>query len=146
MSPAVFRNPNQRSVFMIACLVRPAAVALGLVGILAFAPPAAADALHDPKGLWTGQLVADKGNCTDVTRDTSTFQVGSKTLTFTPADGSVPLRGQPEKGYAHYHAETLLQQPSGAAFPMVFEAHPEGKTIVGVYGTPRCRAHIVLRR
>lgn len=146
MSPAAFRNTNQRSVFMIACLARPAVVALGLAGILALARPAAADALHDPKGLWTGQLVTDRGNCTSETRDTSTFQVGSKTLTFTPADGSVPLRGQPEKGYAHYHAEALLQQPSGAAYPMVFEAHPEGKTIVGTYGTPRCRAHIVLSR
>ena len=100
----------------------------------------------DQLGLWTGRLVTEQGNCNDETRDTSTFQVTARQLTFTPADGSIMLVGIPEKGYAHYHAEALVKQPSGAAFPMVFEAHPEGRTIVGTYGTPRCRAHIVLKR
>ncbi|GAB6966255.1 hypothetical protein JCM25156A_02920 [Komagataeibacter kakiaceti JCM 25156] len=110
-----------------------------------FSCAAMADALHDPTGLWTGRLVTDQGTC-DETRDTSTFQIGSKRIAFTPADGSIALRGVPEKDHAHYHAEALLQQPSGAPFPMVFEAHPDGETIVGTYGTPRCRAHIVLKR
>ncbi|MFT8819109.1 MAG: hypothetical protein ABF826_13935 [Komagataeibacter saccharivorans] len=120
-----------------------------LLAIICFAgflsSAATADALHDPTGLWTGRLVTDQGTC-DETRDTSTFQVGTKRITFTPSDGSIVLRGVPEKGNAHYHAEALVQQPSGAPFPMVFAAHPEGKTIVGTYGTPRCRAHIVLKR
>ena len=114
-----------------------------LVGF--FSCAAMADAQHDPTGLWTGRLVTDQGTC-DETRDTSTFQVGTKRLAFTPADGSIALRGMVEKGSTHYHTEALIQQPSGAPFPMVFEAHPEGDTMVGTYGTPRCRAHIVLKR
>lgn len=109
---------------------------------LALPPVARADS---PLGLCTGQLVTDQGSC-DETRDTSTFQIEKKRITFTPADGSILLTGVAEAGYAHYHAEALVRQPSGAPFPMVFEAHPEGKTIVGTYGTPRCRAHIVLKR
>ncbi|GAN86762.1 hypothetical protein LU298_15625 [Komagataeibacter intermedius] len=108
--------------------------------------PARADAQHDPQGLWTGQLVTDRGNCSMETTNTSTLQIGAKQLTFTPADGSLALVGIPAKAATHYHAEALVKQPSGAPFPMVFEARPEGDTMVGTYGTPRCRAHIVLKR
>ena len=108
--------------------------------------PARADALRDPQGLWTGQLVPDRGNCSSETNNTSTLQIGAKRLTFTPADGSLALVGIPAKAATHYHAEALVKQPSGAPFPMVFEARPEGDTMVGTYGTPRCRAHIVLKR
>ncbi|ATU72365.1 hypothetical protein CFR78_12745 [Komagataeibacter rhaeticus] len=122
----------------------PAPAFLALLACLCALPfPAMAES---PLGLWTGRLVADRGSCDDETRDTSTFQIETRHITFTPADGSILLTGVPEKGYAHYHAEALIQQPSGAPFPMVFEAHPEGRTIVGTYGTPRCRAHIVLKR
>ena len=126
---------------MTAChFLLPAALCLALCSAL----PAAARA-ESPLGLWTGRLVTDQGSC-DETRDTSTFQIEKRHITFTPADGSILLTGVPEADHAHYHAEALVRQPSGAPFPMVFEAHPEGKTIVGAYGTPRCRAHIVLKR
>ncbi|GBQ58012.1 hypothetical protein [Komagataeibacter swingsii] len=122
-------------------------LAAACLGCLSLAPaPARADARNDPIGLWTGQLVRDQGNCTTETGNTSTFQIGTKRMTFTPADGSIALTGVPQKKADLYHTETVVRQPSGAAFPMVFEARPEGDTMVGTYGTPRCRAHIVMKR
>ncbi|PYD61920.1 hypothetical protein CFR73_01745 [Novacetimonas maltaceti] len=120
---------------------------MAATGAAFFSPASAhaADAQHDPLGLWTGTLVADQGTCEE-TRAPSTFQVDQTRTTFTPADGSVALRGKPEPQHLHYHLQALLTPPGSKPFPMVFEAHPQGDTIVGTYGTPRCRAHIVLTR
>ena len=122
-------------------------VLMAATGATIFSPASArpADAEHDPIGLWTGTLVADQGTCEE-THAPSTFQVDQTRTTFTPADGSITLHGRPEPLHQHYHLQVVLSPPGSKPFPMVFEAHPQGNTIVGTYGTPRCRAHIVLTR
>ncbi|MBV1832991.1 hypothetical protein [Novacetimonas pomaceti] len=103
------------------------------------------DAQKDPYGLWTGTLIADQGTCEE-THAPSTFQVDQTRTTFTPADGSISLHGTPDAQHQHYHLQAVVSSPGSKPFPMVLEAHPQDDTIVGTYGTPRCRAHVVLRR
>lgn len=108
------------------------------------ASPAFASAQDDPLGDWIGTLVTDKGTCPD--QHPSVLQVRSERLFFAPGTGTLVLRGVPDKNHNRFHAQLLLKDMKGRPLPMVFEGHPEGDTIVGDYGTPNCRAHIVLTR
>ncbi|MFT8777496.1 MAG: hypothetical protein ABF893_12695 [Gluconacetobacter liquefaciens] len=105
----------------------------------------AADAAKDPVGIWTGTLVAERGICPE-TRAPSTLQIGSERIAFTPADGVHTLRGQRDATSGRFHAQLVLNDMNRKPFPMVFEGTPDGATIRGTYGTPRCRAHVVLTR
>ena len=106
--------------------------------------PALASAQDDPLGDWVGTLVTEKGACPD--QKPSVLQVRSERLFFAPGTGTLVLRGVPEKDHKRFHAQLLLKDMKDRPLPMVFEGHPDGDTIVGVYGTPNCRAHIVLTR
>lgn len=113
--------------------------------LLAAIPSARAGAAADPLGLWTGTLVADRGICPE-TRAPSTLQIGTKRIAFTPADGSQILLGTRDPTPGRFHAQLLLSDMNHKPYPMVFEGTPDGDSIRGVYGTPRCRAHVVLTR
>lgn len=120
-------------------------LALSATGL---APAGAAEpvgAAKDPLGIWTGTLVADRGVCPE-TRAPSTLQIGSRRIAFTPADGVHTLRGQRDATPGRFHAQLMLSDMNHKPFPMVFEGIPDGATIQGTYGTPRCRAHVVLTR
>nr|WP_246396231.1 hypothetical protein [Gluconacetobacter tumulisoli] len=106
---------------------------------------AAASAADDPIGIWTGTLVADRGICPE-TRAPSTLQIGTRRIAFTPADGSQTLRGTRDGPQGIFHAQLVLSDMNHKPFPMVFEARPSGDTMSGTYGTPRCRAHVVMTR
>ena len=105
----------------------------------------ATDAAKDPVGIWTGTLVAERGICPE-TRAPSTLQIESRRIAFTPADGVHTLRGQRDATPGRFHAQLVLSDMNRKPFPMVFEGTPDGATIQGTYGTPRCRAHVVLTR
>lgn len=105
----------------------------------------AATAADDPYGNWIGTLVADKGHNCPVNAP-SLMQIMPQHILFAPEDGSLILRGKPDKATQHYHAQLLMQDANHKPLPMVFEAHPVGNTFEGVYGTPECRAHITLKR
>ncbi|GBR05566.1 hypothetical protein [Acetobacter oeni] len=119
-------------------------IALGAA--LHFAPSAraASDAQSDPTGLWTGTLVTDQGNCPDQME--STLQIEPSRIAFTPGTGALILHGKPDKDHKHFHAQLMLTDMKKKPLPMVFEGHPDGQTITGEFGTPTCRAHIVMKR
>lgn len=110
----------------------------------AMASPALASAQDDPYGDWVGTLVTDKGTCPDTYE--SVLQIRSDKLFFAPATGTLVLHGTPDKDHKRFHAQLMLKDAKDKPLPMVFEGHPEGDTIVGVFGTPNCRAHVVLQR
>lgn len=105
---------------------------------------ATADAQSDPYGLWTGTLVTEKGKCPDQME--SSLQIESDRIAFTPGTGALTLRGKPDKDHKRFHAQLILTDMKKQPLPMVFEGHPDGQTITGEYGTPTCRAHIVMTR
>nr|WP_246387186.1 hypothetical protein [Gluconacetobacter sacchari] len=125
--------------------LRHAAIACAAVLTVVPAARAADDASRDPIGIWTGTLVADRGICPE-TRAPSTLQIESRRVAFTPADGAQTLHGQRDATPGRFHAQLVLSGMNRKPFPMVFEGTPQGNTIQGTYGTPRCRAHVVLTR
>lgn len=129
------------------CLVtrRHTAIAGALLLVLSPAAKAAESAAKDPLGTWTGTLIADRGICPE-TRAPSTLQIENKRIAFTPADGAQTLYGLRDATPGRFHAQIILSDMNHKPFPMVFEGSPEGATIQGTYGTPRCRAHVVLTR
>ncbi len=94
-------------------------------------------------GLWTGMLVADQGECP--IEQASTLDIRHNDVTFAPANGALVLHGRLHPD-GTVHADLLLSDRSKKKLPMVFEGHPSGDTITGIFGTPSCRAHIVLKR
>ncbi|MCH4092397.1 hypothetical protein [Acetobacter sp.] len=131
-----------RAQMMIKGLLIGGLLAGGLLGSVA--APALASAQDDPLGDWVGTLVTDKGACPD--QKPSILQVRAERLFFAPGTGTLVLRGVPDKDHKRFHAQLLLKDMKDRPLPMVFEGRPEGDTIVGEYGTPNCRAHIVLTR
>ncbi|MFT8440754.1 hypothetical protein [Acetobacter fabarum] len=121
------------------------AALLGM-GLAALSPArAATSAANDPYGDWTGMLVTDKGrDCP--TEGLSYMQIQPKRMIFVPQMGNLVLHGVPNKERQHYHAQLILTDARKQPLPIVFEAHPIDDTFEGVYGTPTCRAHIILRR
>lgn len=110
-------------------------------GMSAAALPAFAD---KPTGEWVGMLVTDQGTCPD--HQDSILQVETDRVAFTPATGTLVLRGKPDKNLTRLHAQLMLKDKDGKPLPWVFEGQPDGDSIKGVFGTPNCRAHIVLHR
>ncbi|NHO32894.1 hypothetical protein GOB85_10090 [Acetobacter sp. LMG 1636] len=133
------------------CAIRsygPALVAAVVLaaGMVAGTPEAwaAGDAQSDPYGLWAGRLVTDQGSCPD--QQDSVLQIDPDRLAFTPGTGVLTLRGRPDKDHKRFHAQLMMTDMNHHPLPMVFEGHPDGQTITGEFGTPSCRAHVVLKR
>ena len=98
----------------------------------------------DLRGRWIGTLHTLQGACPD--QQSSTLMIDGHHLSFTPADGVLVLNGARVPGQAHLHAQLRLPGADHKPFPMVFEGHPQGRAILGLYGTPTCRAEIRLHR
>ncbi len=106
--------------------------------------PITADASPDLLGRWTGTLRTLQGTCPDTAA--STLIVGTRHVTFAPADGVLVLHGTRGLDRAKLHAQLVLPGINHKSVPMVFEGHPDGRSITGLYGTPSCRAEIRLER
>ena len=98
---------------------------------------------RDLRGQWTGTLHTLQGTCPD--QQNSTLMIDGHHLSFAPADGVLVLHGIRVPGQSRLHAQLALPGVNHKPFPMVFEGHPQGRAIVGLYGTPTCRAEIRLR-
>ncbi|MCH4022157.1 MAG: hypothetical protein LKH33_07930 [Acetobacter sp.] len=99
----------------------------------------------DLSGNWVGRLVAEQGRCPD--QNDSILSITPDAVSFAPGGGALVLQGKPSEHMSRLHAQLILNDAKQHPLPMVFEGHPEGAgRIVGVYGTPACRAHIELRR
>ena len=107
-------------------------------------PTAATAASPDLLGRWTGTLHTLQGACPDAAP--STLIVGAAQVSFAPADGVLVLRGARGRDRGKLHAQLSLPGIDHKPVPMVFEGHPDGRTIAGLYGTPSCRAEIRLKR
>ncbi len=100
----------------------------------------------DPVGEWTGMLATNKGACPD--RVASRLVIGSENISFIPAGGVLVLHGTRKPGQDRLHAQLLLRDMNRKPLPMVFEGvqSADGSRIDGTYGTPTCRAHVLLVR
>jgi len=98
----------------------------------------------DPVGTWTGALVTDQGTCP--TERNSTLQIATHTISFTPADGSLVLKGVRGPDNLHFHAQLQTTDANRRPQAMVFNGYPVGQAIGGTFGTPSCRAHVTLTR
>src|ERR1700709_1342670 len=97
----------------------------------------ASAATPDLRGRWIGSLHTMQGTCPD--QHNSTLVIARDHLSFAPADGVLVLRGtRRDSNPDHLHAQLRLPGVDHKPVPMVFEAHPEGDAIVGLYGTPSC--------
>ena len=106
--------------------------------------PTEAAAVPDLRGRWTGSLHTLQGSCPDVRP--STLVIDRDHLSFAPADGVLVLHGRRGGDRARLHAQLSLPGMNHKPVPMVFEGHPDGDAIAGLYGTPTCRAEIRLQR
>ena len=104
----------------------------------------AAIAAPDLIGRWTGSLHTLQGVCPE--QRSSTLVIDRKHLSFAPADGALVLHGRRSADPSHLHAQLSLPGVDHKPVPMVFEGHPDGDAIAGLYGTPTCRAKIRLER
>ncbi len=104
----------------------------------------AARAAPDLIGRWTGTLHTLQGSCPE--QRGSTLVIDRERLSFAPADGALVLHGRRGTNPGRLHAQLSLPGVDHKPVPMVFEGHPDGKAITGVYGTPTCRAEIRLER
>ena len=122
-----------------ALLLLPLLATVSLAGCGGGGPP-------DPVGQWTGTLVTDKGTCPD--RVPSRLLVGSRNISFIPSGGVLVLHGTSKPAPAALHAQLMLRDMNHKPLPMVFEGteSADGGRIDGTYGTPTCRAHILLVR
>ncbi len=101
-------------------------------------------AAADLRGRWTGSLHTLQGNCPD--QHGSTLMIDRDHVSFAPADGVLVLQGRRRRDPGHLHAQLDLPGINHKPVPMVFEGHPDGDAIIGLYGTPTCRAEIRLER
>lgn len=122
---------------------RPPLRALSLTALLALGACAGSPSA-DPNGEWSGTMVTDKGRCPD--RAPSRLLVDSKDISFIPAGGVLVLHGRRTDNQTRLHAQLALRDMNHKPLPMVFEGAlaADGTRIDGTYGTPSCRAHIVL--
>jgi len=124
--------------------MRASSLPIALTG-LALITGQALTATPDLRGRWIGSLHTVQGTCPD--GHSSTLVIARDHLSFAPADGVLVLRGaRRDSNPDHLHAQLRLPGVDHEPVPMVFEAHPEGGAIVGLYGTPSCRASIRLKR
>ncbi|WP_025885760.1 hypothetical protein [Asaia prunellae] len=111
---------------------------------LCFRPAPALSLRARTIGLWTGALVADQGTCP--TDSNSTLQIGTHTITFTPGDNALVLKGMRGADKQHFHAQLDMRDAQHKPYSLVFNGYPVGNAIGGIYGAPTCRAHIVMTR
>ncbi|NVN43086.1 hypothetical protein HW537_04125 [Asaia siamensis] len=98
----------------------------------------------DPIGVWTGALVTDQGSCP--TDSNSTLQIGTKAISFTPGDNALVLKGERGADKQHFHAQLDMKDAQRKPYSIVFNGYPVGNAIGGIYGSPTCRAHVVMTR
>ena len=114
---------------------------LALAALLFAGPGAGAEVLH---GAWSGTLRTLQGTC-PIGRP-STLVIHAGEVSFAPADGVLVLQGKVRPDGQHLHAQLQLPGINHHPVPMVFEGHAQDKAVVGVYGTPSCRAEVLLLR
>ena len=122
-------------------------VAGALAGALAAFVGGCGDATPgDPVGEWAGRLVTEAGTCPGPRP--ARLLVGSEDVSFLPSGGVLVLHGRRKPGSEHLHAQLLLTDINHKPLPMVFEGAlaPDGTHIDGSYGTPTCRARVLLTR
>ena len=98
----------------------------------------------NPDGEWVGTLYTTAGSCPD--RQPSDLVVGDREITFVPGDGVLALRGRRDADADVLHAQLLGTDMNHKPLPMVLDARLTGGQVVGTYGTPTCRADVVLHR
>ncbi len=119
---------------------------LPLLPLVAFATllvaaGARAAVLH---GAWSGTLRTLQGTC-PIERP-STLVIHAGQVSFAPADGVLVLQGKVKPDGQHLYAQLKLPGVDHHPVPMVFEGHAQDKVVVGQYGTPSCRAEVLLLR
>ncbi|WP_419728296.1 hypothetical protein [Lichenicola sp.] len=127
-------------------VARRALVLLPLLAAASLAGCGGGSGPPDPVGEWTGTLVTDKGTCPD--QLPSRLLVGSRNISFIPSGGVLVLHGTLKPAPATLHAQLMLSDMNHKPLPMVFEGTQaaDGSRIDGTYGTPSCRAHILMVR
>ena len=123
---------------------------LAFLGGIGLAACSAGGVAHgDPAGTWIGRLQTVAGTCPD--GEDSDLDVSQRGVIFVPGDGVIALRGRfdrddPDALRAQHAGATIDHKP----YPMVFEARfapdANGGSVAGTYGTPECRATIILHR
>ncbi len=100
----------------------------------------------DPVGEWAGRLVTEAGTCPGPL--SARLVVGSEDVSFLPSGGVLVLHGHRKPGSPRLHVQLLLTDINHKPLPMVFEGMlaADGTHIDGTYGTPTCRARVVLTR
>ena len=100
----------------------------------------------DPVGEWAGRLVAEAGRCPGPLP--ARLLVGAQDVSFVPSGGVLVLQGRRRPDDPRLHAQLRLVDANHKPLPMVFDGvlAPDGSHIDGTYGTPNCRAHVVLTR
>ncbi len=100
----------------------------------------------DPVGEWAGRLVTLAGTCPAPLP--ARLLVGAREVSFLPSGGVLVLHGERRPDSPRLHAQLLLADMNRKPLPMVFDGilAPDGSHIDAVYGTPTCRARIVLVR
>ena len=97
-------------------------------------------------GEWSGRLVTEAGTCPGPLP--ARLLVGAEDISFLPSGGVIVLHGHRRPDSGRLHAQLLLTDINRKPLPMVFEGvlAPDGGHIDGTYGTPACRARVVLTR
>ena len=92
---------------------------------------------------WVGAVTPEAGRCPPATQGTMTMLSADRSVTFTPNDGVLVLRGA-------MGPEGIVQaklDASGAehrAFPLRLKATVTESGVSGTYTSPICRAHVDL--
>ena len=100
----------------------------------------------DPVGEWAGRLVTTAGTCPGPLP--ARLLVGEEDISFLPSGGVIVLHGRRRPDDPRLHAQLLGLDMNRKPLPMVFEGvlAQDGSRIDGTYGTPACRARVVLLR
>ncbi|TLU71801.1 hypothetical protein [Lichenicoccus roseus] len=116
-----------------------------LLTVVMLATASSPGALAAPlQGTWSGTLHALQGSCP--TERPSSLVVHGGRVSFAPADGVLVLHGRVKPDGEHLHAQLELSGVDHKPVPMVFEGHRQDEAVVGQYGTPSCRAEVLLLR
>ncbi len=111
---------------------------------LALAGCAAGTEATNPDGTWVGTLVTSAGSCPDT--QPSDLVVSDREVSFVPGDGVLALRGKRGADPDALHAQLLGTDMNHHPLPMVFDGRLDRGAVRGTYGTPACRAEIVMHR
>ncbi|CAK7192111.1 hypothetical protein COMNV_00296 [Commensalibacter sp. Nvir] len=116
------------------------------IGTLFLAQCSSKLAEKNPEGDWLGTLKVTQGICP--TDRSAALTIEKKTILFSPDNGALILRGVYNKKQRprHFVARLDRSDMDHKPYPLVFEGRPQGETIIGIYGTPDCRATVVLHR